>query len=342
MKLALSFPMLFTSTALLLLSGCKPKTSIEQFVVNSKSKPTIHVVFEYGVDGAKQTADVLIGRTKDHARQRMMASTATFKLRVNEVDGSLEYDQAEREYAEIPPLGKFYAGTGQIFPVIVTTPNPLLGESPEMVAPLAKWKKTEKSDLEVWKTSTETLDGMVEYEFAVDKMGAPKFYRAGRILYTVKSFELLDKNSIESYKLEIPDGYEPFSKPFQEMMLQVGAPWQETYGKNLVGRGKFHNYAPAGATLYALVDPKDPLCQKASRWLASTNVQYTKVPVVPGEAPDSLCDLKSEWVYKWANGLPMFVLTNKAGVIIGLWMGFDSATVGTMEKEIRERLLENS
>jgi hypothetical protein len=339
MKLARLVPMIFPLAASFMLIGCKPKTTIEQFIAKCNASRAIRVTFDVKAEANSGRYTIAIKKGEKGSLIRMSATTTGFRLVANEKEGCIELDEKEKEYLFLPYNGSFFAGTGRVFPPRFTGASPVIGASPFQYNPLTKWKKTVVGNGEQWATEIDGQQGPIDIVMKLSKDGDLEEFRFDQDEVKIIKFEYLDDLAISEFKVDIPDGYTAHTNVVEPIMVRPGSKFDAS---QFTAKGKYAGYRHNGFTVYAFIDPTEASSAFANKWATGVGTKYNRVPVIYGDAKDGLCDVEKALLYNIVPSTPFFLLVNPQGVVVGLWNGLNAASEPTMEREIREILMEES
>ncbi len=315
----------------LLASGCQKGSSFEQFAKQIEGAKSIRMeaVFKEGAG----TRPVTTLRKLPFKAKTISNEVIAM---VNETDGWLEIDTAQKKYHPAPWSENFVPLLGKLVPSALASCYPAYGISPLRIAPAKDWKLSKNGGADVWKTEVISQLGIQKFEFELSSDGSLKRYAGPSGEFVVSNWELNPSIDDKEFTTQIPDGYVMHSLPVETMDL--------IYGKK-IEFGSFvsnHKNKPGpGWTFVVFTDPADSISAAMKGWLTKTNMVAAKIEVSLGSGGDySIPNASLFW--KLVSATPTACLINKNGEIRAMWQGFDLAEASRLEKEIAQAIKENS
>lgn len=316
----------------ILFLGCKHQSGYDRLVSGMDGSKAIQSQYVIHQKGQKDvTVNFLFSKPN-----RFLVTSDDFTIASNEVDGHFESLDSEKVYDLLPPAGPIYPGTGKLLSPHVVRAGPASATNPKDFASNVKWQlKSNTGGIETYSKTIESQQGPMTFTLVVNSDGKPIKFMSPGIEYEIKSFEYLDEQPLEKFRVEPKDGYVCVRIPVDTISLETGEKFTWTQFK---ASSDVSDFKPTGPTLFAIVDPKEPTSVRSLDWIKKVGNGYTKVQISKGDAQTGFVDPSGVEIDKITTTTPAFFLVDPDGTIKGMWLGFDAEGTLAFEADIQKAI----
>lgn len=321
------------TATLVLLAGCHQKSGMDILSAQMDGLKALRSQYVVHRPGEKDvTINILFSKPN-----RILATSESFVVALNEIDGHFESNFSEKIYDTMPWDGHIYPGTGKIVAPEFLNAGPASGNPPNKIVGEVPWKLESKMDgIERYTKTIRGAEGPQTFKLEISDQGKPiQFISPGDVSYIVKNFELIDEQPIEKFRVEPRLGFLSHRIVPDLVMLQTGGPFSWSKFK---AASDLSSFKLEDITMFVLVDPAEMSSKNAIAWVKQPATGYRKVKVSKGTATSGFYDPTGKEIDQMTSSTPMFVMVGKDSKITAMWSGFDPDGVIQFEADIVKAL----